>query len=187
MSDLSVETLNILGEHDCLRTDQTVDRKRITALLIDQLTEHHIAQSMEDVGQVEIDPGQLTQAIFGADPVDLVDLVKPLLSTGPDGAVQAGLENGYMLCSGRMSVDAVVAGQPKRVSFASRFLSADEAVIQAYLYDPRLRRAESAGENNRRLGLLVIQRQPALAARTSTWKNNLQQAFQLALTPGSES
>jgi hypothetical protein len=182
---LSEPAVLALNDKGCLRTDQTVDRKRIAELLIEELTNEHIAGSMDDVGRVEIDTGQLTGAIFGIDNVDLVELVKPLLSTGPDGPVQSGLANGYMLCESRVTVEAEVAGQIKKISFTTRFLSQDELVIQAYLFDRRLTRAESMANNNRRLGVLTMTRQPALAERVGTWTANLEQAFRLALNPGS--
>jgi hypothetical protein len=184
MSVLSTQALGVLSAHGCIRTDATVDRKRVATLLIDELKARHVAHTVADVGQVELDAGALTTDVFGQAPADLVELVKPLLATGPDGAVQAGLADGVMLCGSRVSVEVQVGGELKRVNLTTRFLSDDGDVIEEFLTKNRTRRAEAAADANRRLGALITSRLPALAGQVNAWTADLEITYRNALTQG---
>jgi hypothetical protein len=179
----STQALTALAQQQCLNTNQTVDRKAVAGLIIHRLEANHVAQTMADVNQAQVDAGQLTMSIFGIDEVDLVDLVKSLLGVGPDGLVQSGLSNGQRLCAGRNPVQVQMAGQVRRLWFSTRFLSADESVIKQYLLKNRRDRIEKAADANRRLGELIINGQPALAPAVSAWTADIESAVRLALNP----
>jgi hypothetical protein len=183
MSSYSTQALAALAQQQCLNTNQTVDRKRVAGLIINELEAHHVAATMADVNQVQVDAGQLGRSIFGVDLVELVDLIKSLLAVGPDGLVQSGLTNGHMLCAGRSQIQVQMSGQVRKLWFSTRFVSADENVIKQYLLKNRLDRIEKAADGNRRLGELTITRQPALGPAVSTWTADIESAVRLALNP----
>jgi hypothetical protein len=181
---LSDDALAILEAAECLTIDRTPDRHRLTGLLVEELQAHHVAHSVDEVGQVEIDAGQLTKAIIGSDLRELVDVIKNLLSPGANGAVQKRLMDGYMLCAGRTTAEVEISGEIKRISFSTKFLSDDRDVIRLYVEEPGTRRLESSAASKRELGELIVARRPEMAEEVGQWIAQLHSAVQRALGSG---
>jgi hypothetical protein len=185
MVKLSDDALDALRAKECLRDGKTVDRHRLSALLIERLEAEHVAHSMDEVGAAQVDAGQLTMAVLGSDSKELTDLVKELAAIGADSYVQAGLTNGYMLCQGSYKLDVETSGEIKTLSFSTRFLSDDHEVIRTHVLAGKTRRTESQAKGNKRLGDLVVKRQPGMAESVQTWTANLETIVRAALGSGS--
>jgi hypothetical protein len=181
---LSDDALTILEAADCLTTERAPDRHRLAALLVTELETRHVAHSVDEVGQVEISTGQLTMAVIDSDLPELVDIMRTLLSPGPRGAVQKRLADGYMLCAGRTTAAYEMSGEIKRVSFSTKFLSDDRAVIRMYATEPATRRLESAAASKRELGALIAARRPEMAEEVGQWIAELHLTVQRALGSG---
>jgi len=181
---LSDEALAILEAADCLTTERTPDRHRLAGLLVEELEAHHVAHSVDEVGQVEIDAGQLTKAILGSDLKELTDVTKNLLSPGVNGVVQKRLSDGYMLCASRTTEEVEISGEIQKLSFSTKFLSDDPAVIRMYIEEPNARRLENSAANKRALGEMIVTRRPEMAEEVGEWIGRLHQAVQRALGSG---
>jgi hypothetical protein len=88
------------------------------------------------------------------------------------------------ISAGQLAAD-VVSGETKAVSMATRFLSADPAVVVRHLFDARQRRAESTVNNTLELAAMVGQRNPAMATEVQAFLAELLATWQTALTTGS--
>jgi hypothetical protein len=179
---LTDEAMTVLEESECLRENMTLDRRHLTRLIIDELTENHVAHSMSEIDRVQITAGQLTETILNSDLPELVDLVKSFLPTGYNAPVQKELNgNGYMLCPGNFTIEAEVSGEIKKAHFTTRFLSDDPTVIQIHLLDRITNRAENTANSSHRLGELVVERRPEMSEAVTTWRDKLEMTFRRAL------
>jgi hypothetical protein len=176
-------TRTALENLGCLVNNE-LNTAALTALLVAELEQHHVAADLDDVDANEITAGQLVFDVVGHSDEQLLDLVKPLLSTEAKGRVQRSLTNGYVLCAGRVRVAVIVGGETKNVSVATRFLSADADVVVRHLFDSRQKRAESAVNHVGELAALVEARNPAMAAEVSAFLSELVATWQTALGTG---
>ena len=182
----NTQTLDALRNLGCL-ADDTIDAPRIAKLLAERLEHDHIAGSLDDVATVQATVGQLASDLIGHDDPDFIEMLRPLLSAGYNGKVQKALSNGYMLCAGRVKIDININGELKHASMTTRFLSADPDVLQLYVLEPRIKRAENLAESSIALRDLVATRQPGMAEQLGTFTERLTITWQRALGTGEAS
>jgi hypothetical protein len=175
------ETRAALNELGCLAQDK-LNTKAFARVLAQRLESEHVAADKDDVARAQTTTGQLVAAVTGRHDEQLVELAKPMLSTGADGAVQKALSNGYALCAGRARFE--VAEQT--ISLATRFLSQDPDVVMENVFDARMRRAKRTALGLFDLKALVVGRQPEMAERLGSFVEELNAAWQRALTTGAE-
>lgn len=184
MSVTNPATLAKLAELGCV-DDGKVNPSKIAAVLAEKLEAAHIADSPEQVSNVEVPVGTLAkQLLDGDEDAELIDTIRPLLSSGAKGKVQLALSDGYVLCAGRVPIDVMIDGELRRTSVTTRFLSANHDVVQRYALDPRIKKAESAAQSNIALRDLIAIRQPDMAPRLVTFVEQLEITWQRALGSG---
>jgi hypothetical protein len=184
MAVTNPQTIATLRELGCLKVDDRLDTSAIARLLAERLTASHIATSIGHVPAVEVTVGQLATALIGEEDAEFVEALKPLLSASAAGPVQQALDNGYVLCGGRARIDITIEGQVTHTSIATRFLSADHDVVERYVLEPRIRRAESFANSSVALRDLVADRQPDMAPQLGTFIEKLNITWQRALGTG---
>jgi hypothetical protein len=185
MLNLSPTAVATLTANGCIDANQTrVIHDNVADLLSAELEANHVAGSPGDVGSVQIDVGNLTNAVFGSTDPDLIELCRAELSTGPGGRVQSRLTNGYVLCAGASSIDVTIAGQTRKVRLTTRFLSGDDATIQEYLLKTRATRFASTAAQHVQLAALVKDRQPTMAQTIDDWTTILEGTMAAAITAG---
>jgi len=174
------ETLATLRSLGCLINDR-IDTTAIARLLAEQLETHHVARSMDDVAATEATVGQLATALIGAEAQEFIDILQPLLSGGPTGKVQRALSNGHVLCASRTTILVNIQGETRKTSVGTRFLSGNHEVIERFVLEPRLHRAEKLAETSMALKELVGQRQPEMAPQLETWTEKLNVSWTKAI------
>jgi hypothetical protein len=184
MNITNAQTLNALRDLGCVDDDAKVDTAALAKVLAHELEESHIAGSLDDVAAVETTVGQLAGRLIGHDDPDFIEMMRPLLSSGPAGKVQRALSNGYMLCAGRVKLDINIDGEIKHTSVTTRFLSADHDVLEHYVLEPRIQRATNLANSSIALRELVAERQPGMAERLGTFTERLTITWQRALGSG---
>lgn len=180
MTVTNPQTLRALRDIGCLVNDK-VNTTALAGVIARRLEDAHIAHSKDDVVAVQVTAGELASALVGQVDPEFVETLKPLLATGAKGAVQLALTNGYMLCSGRMSVEGMVEGEVRNTSVGTRFLSGDPDVLESFLFGPRVRRAQAAAHGYVALGELAEQRQPNLAPQVAGFRERLTITWQKAI------
>lgn len=169
-----------LAQIGCL-TDNQLDTAAFSRALAGQLEAHHIAADLDQVQSVEVTVGQLVLDVVGQADEQLVGVAKTLI--GVDGKVQDALSNGYVLCANRASFQVVIAGEQKKTSLATRFLSADPDVVRRHVIDIRRRRVEAMAESTTELAQLVVERLPAMGPEIATFLTELGATWQNILPP----
>jgi hypothetical protein len=113
------ELVKMLAELGCI-DDGKISPAAVAQLLAEKLEDAHVADSLDQVPNVEVPVGTLAKQLLGGDEdPDLIDTIRPWLSSGPTGKVQLALSNGYMLCSGRVAIEVVIDGETRRPSCPS--------------------------------------------------------------------
>ena len=156
-------TAAALKKIGCL-TDGALDLRALVPLLATALETHHIAADLADVANAEVTVAQLLKDVTGVEDYQVLDLARPLLTPSAEGRVQGALSNGHVLCSKRLSVQVVAAGQTRAVSVGTRFLSSDPDVLREYVLKTRTERLENFLRGTHTLGELVAARQPGMAS-----------------------
>jgi hypothetical protein len=106
-------------------------------------------------------------------------LVGDLLSTAPAGRLQKALENGYVLCSTRVTRILEEGGEP--VSKSARFMSDNPDVIERYSWEPAVSRAVKATERATATVEMTTRRVPLLASRRPVLARKAQEQLALAM------
>ena len=146
MNITNARTLDALRDLGCI-ADEKVDMKALAKVLAHELEESHIAGSLDDVATVQATVGQLAGTLVGHEDPEFIEMLRPLLSSGHNGKVQQALSNGYMLCAGRVKIDINIEGEVKHASVTTRFLSADHEVLEHFVLEPRINRAENLAKS----------------------------------------
>jgi hypothetical protein len=183
MQIIDPNTQAALASIGCIRNVNELDNGAYVALLAHGLEANHVAADLADVDNAETSVGDLIAAVVGASDDQLLDLTKVLLAVGIDGRVQKALSNGHVMCSRRKQVIVTVAGEQKKASVATRFLTADVDVIKEYGFEARRRRFQSGLESIIDFAELVEARNPGMATDVADFLAELTATMQTALNP----
>ena len=163
--------------------DGRLKRADIARGVAEWLQDGHVAESVDDVQDVAATVDEIALGLLGTTDAYMHDVMAAL--TGPRGEVQyAGLSDGLVLASVRVSREVVVEGIPPRPrKFSARLLSADPEVLQGTIIFQQASRYTSALDGTNDLLGTIGKRVPELAAdRARVLTEIAEKATRLAAT-----
>jgi len=186
------ETYNHLKDHGYARGEEQVDRAKLADACRDLLLEQPVATAedteIQDKGLIVSELRFRLLGEAGSEDVEreLDAILGPL--TGPSGAVQAKLENGYVLCSAPVTRKLSNNGEGTiTLKRAARFVTENADLIERYYWLPAQARIMQAVAGLNHRFELSIRRRPELAVRKPVLVGNVHMQFQLEMPAEDES
>lgn len=179
------ESVAALEERGFLTANGRVQRKLIGEALAARLLERHVVTSTDPdhLAAKAVSLHELTNTVFGINTYELRQLVSGMTTSRPEGLVQKNLPNGWVLCSLRMEKEMTdQTGGAVKTKLACRFITSDVAVLDSYLMDPTITKAERLAESIRQMLDLAVARVPALAPKRDEYLGQLSKRFAAELT-----